>query len=58
MLSKYLHTLRASKRVTHTQALQSLGQGWDHNNNALVKNYNFDDFSQASNYLQRYTDYC
>jgi len=61
MLAKYLHQVRSTRVVATGQAIQSgLGAaGWaEGENGALTKNYQFEDFRQASNFLQRYTDYC
>ena len=58
MLSKYLHNLRAAKKVTPAQALQTLGSSWNYQGDQLVKNYVFEDFHQAANFMQRYTEYC
>ena len=58
MLAKYLHSLRASKRLSTHQALSQLS-GWEAGSHGeLKKNFVFEDFHQASNFLQRYTDYC
>ena len=50
--------MRASKRISTQQALSQLS-GWQSGSNGeLTKSYVFEDFHQASNFLQRYTDYC
>ena len=59
MLAKYLKNLRASKTVSTPAALQSLGAGWSEvKGGALKKDYVFEDFHEAANFLQRYSDYC
>lgn len=50
--------MRAAKAVPLSTAASQLGNGWSENNNTLAKNYTFEDFHQASNFLQRYTEYC
>ena len=59
MLSRYLKELRASKVVPASQALSSLGSGWSEGQGgAIEKQFTFEDFTQASNFMERYTDYC
>ena len=59
MLAKYLKDMRASKVVQAPQAMGRLGAGWTHGENgALQKEFVFEDFVQASNFMQRYADYC
>ena len=59
MLAKYLKDMRAAKVVQASQAVSSLGAGWSQaDNGAIQKEFVFDDFLQASNFMQRYADYC
>ena len=59
MLAKYLKEMRASKVVQASQAVSTLGAGWTKGENGAVqKEFTFDDFLQASNFMQRYADYC
>ena len=59
MLAKYLKEIRASKVISSSQALGQLGAGWTQGEGgALEKQFLFDDHVQASNFMQRYTDYC
>ena len=58
MLANYLKNLRLAKAVPLSTAASQLGNGWSERNGALAKDYVFDDFHQASNFLQRYSDYC
>ena len=59
MLAKYLKDLRASRIVSSGQALSALGSGWTEGaNGAIQKEFHFDDFVQASNFMNRYAAYC
>ena len=59
MLARYLKELRASKVVSSSQALSTLGSGWSEGQGgAIEKQFTFDDFTQASNFMERYTEYC
>ena len=59
MLAKYLKEMRASKVVQASKAVSTLGSGWTQGENGGVqKEFMFDDFIQASNFMQRYSDYC
>ena len=59
MLAKYLKDLRAAKVVQSSQALSTLGAGWTQGENGAVqKEFVFDDFIQASNFMSRYADFC
>ena len=59
MLAKYLKEMRAARVVSASQAVGSLGAGWkEAENGALEKEFLFDDFMQASNFMQRYADMC
>ena len=58
MLANYLKGIRASKKVPTPTALSQL-QGWSEApNGGITKKFVFEDFQQASNFMQRYTDYC
>ena len=58
MLAKYLKNLRASRVVSANEAVSSLGAGWTANGDAVEKEFIFDDFSQASNFMQRFSMHC
>ena len=61
MLAKYLKGIRASRVLASPQAAVSqLGSQWQVSacGNGLQKSYEFCDFYEASNFIQRYTDYC
>ena len=59
MLARYLKDLRAAKVVTSTQAISSLGAGWtEGENGAVEKQFTFDNFTLAANFMDRYTEYC
>ena len=59
MLSNYLKQLRKNKIVSATQALSQLDNSWTQNSSgALEKHFTFEDYHQASNFLNRYTDHC
>ena len=59
MLAKYLKEMRQSRVVSATQALSSLGDGWTQGaNGAVQREFQFDDFVQASNFMNRYAAYC
>ena len=59
MLAKYLKDLRAAKVIQSSQALSALGAGWTQGENGSVqKEFIFDDFVQASNFMSRYADFC
>ena len=59
MLAKHLKDLRAAKVVSGQQALGSLGSGWSQSEKGgIQKEFTFDDFKQASNFMNRYADYC
>ena len=59
MLAKALKEMRATKIVPQAQALSSLGGGWQQaEQGAITKDFMFDDFVQASNFMQRYADFC
>ena len=59
MLAKALKDMRAAKVVQSSQALSALGSGWTQaDNGAVQKEFIFDDFVQASSFMQRYADYC
>ena len=59
MLAKYLKEMRAARVVSASQAVGTLGAGWKEGpNGALEKEFLFDDFMQASNFMQRYADFC
>ena len=59
MLAKYLKEMRAARVVSASQAVSSLGAGWTTSESGGVqKEFLFDDFIQASNFMQRYSDHC
>ena len=59
MLAKYLKDMRAAKVVQSSQAVSRLGAGWTQaENGALQREFVFDDFVQASNFMHRFSDYC
>ena len=59
MLAKYLKDLRASKLLSAQQALSQAGAGWSAGENgAIQRDFVFDDFQQASNFMNRYADFC
>ena len=59
MLAKYLKELRSAKVVSAAQAAGTLGAGWSASaNGAVTKEFTFDDFIQASNFMSRYAAYC
>ena len=59
MLAKYLKDLRAQRVISASQAVSTLGSGWSAaEDGAIQKEFTFDDFKQASNFMNRYADYC
>ena len=59
MLARYLKELRGAKVVTSSLAISSLGAGWtEGENGAIEKQFTFDDFTVAANFMDRYTEYC
>ena len=39
--------------------MSTLGSGWtEGQDGAITKEFTFEDFTQASNFMERYTDYC
>ena len=59
MLAKYLKDLRQAKVVSAAQAVGTLGAGWTASESGAVsKEFMFDDFIQASNFMNRYAAYC
>ena len=59
MLAKYLKDLRAARVVSASQAVSSLGAGWTPKDDGSVsKEFTFDDFQQASNFMNRFADHC
>ena len=59
MLAKYLKELRASRVISASNAVSSLGSGWTiGQNGGIQKEFHFEDFMQASNFMSRYADYC
>ena len=58
-VAKYLAQLRQSKSIGANAALQHLGQGWSaQDESTLEKQFVFDDYRQANNFMLRYTEYC
>ena len=58
MLANYLKNIRAQRKIATPVALSQL-QGWSEaDNGAITKQFMFEDFSEASNFMQRYADYC
>ena len=59
MLAKYLKDLRAARVVPAADAISTLGAGWSQaGDGALTKEFTFEDFTEASNFMQRYAEYC
>merc|ERR1712160_202270 len=60
MLANYLKNVRASKVLASPQqAVQHLGANWSVSQaGALEKQFEFGDFTEASNFIGRYTNYC
>ena len=59
MLAKYLKDMRQARVVPAAQAVSSLGAGWTTGaNGSLEREFTFDDFKQASNFMNRYADIC
>ena len=59
MLANYLRNLRQARVVSSPQALTSLGSGWSvGSNGSMQREFIFDDFKQASSFMNRYADYC
>ena len=59
MLATFLKEMRAARVVQSSHALSSLGSGWSAGEaGALEREFNFDDFIQASNFLNRYSAIC
>ena len=59
MLAKYLKEIRASKVISQSAALSRLGSGWTVGKDGIIeKEFIFDDHVHASNFMNRYADYC
>ncbi|CDW72371.1 UNKNOWN [Stylonychia lemnae] len=59
MLQSFLHNLRKQRVIGASSALQRLNQGWTAEGEAaLQREYKFDNFDEASNFIYRYTQYC
>ena len=60
MLANYLKSMRAAKVLQPAAAAATLGNGWQVTScgNGLEKKYQFHDFIEASNFIQRYTEHC
>ena len=59
MLANYLKGLRQARIVSSQAALSNLASGWSvDESGALTREFSFDDHRQASNFMQRYADYC
>ena len=59
MLANYLKNMRQARVVSASQALSTLGSGWTAGDNgAMKREFMFDDFIQASNFMNRYASYC
>ena len=59
MLAKALKEMRASRIVTASEACGSLGEGWSAGENGTItKEFMFKDFMEASNFMNRYANYC
>eukprot|EP00806_Schmidingerella_arcuata_P006205 Macronucleus_6647.p1 GENE.Macronucleus_6647~~Macronucleus_6647.p1 ORF type:complete len:150 (+),score=39.75 Macronucleus_6647:1-450(+) len=51
--------MRQARVVSASQAMSALGSGWTAGEGgALQREFTFDDFKQASNFMNRYADYC
>jgi 4a-hydroxytetrahydrobiopterin dehydratase len=58
MLARHLKQLRAAKVVETSQAASALGHGWTENQGAFKRDFVFGDFTEASHFLERYSEYC
>lgn len=58
MLARHLKQLRHSKAVHTSQALQKLGSDWSEVEGGVTREFVFEDFTQASHFMQRYAAYC
>ena len=61
MLANYLKSVRQSRVLASPQvALGQLGANWQVSGDgaSIEKQFVFTDFHEASNFIQRYTDYC
>ena len=59
MLANYLRNLRQARVVSASQAISTLGSGWSASDDGAVqREFMFDDFVQASNFMNRYAAYC
>ena len=59
MLANHLKQMRQARVVSASQALSSLGQGWSAGENGAVqRQFTFDDFQQASNFMNRFASIC
>ena len=57
-LQSFLVNLRKQRAIGAAQAVNRLAQGWEADSGALKKQYEFSDFREASNFVQRYSQYC
>lgn len=58
MLARHLKQLRAAKVIETSQAATALGQGWTENQGSFKRDFVFADFTEASHFLERYSEYC
>jgi pterin-4a-carbinolamine dehydratase len=59
MLKQFLTNLRKNRSVGASKALSEIGKGWSaEGEGAIRKEFKFDSFEDASNFIYRYTAYC
>lgn len=60
MLANFLTNLRKQRCIGAAQALSQLGStsGWRQSEGNLTKEFTFSNFKEASNFMDRFTDYC
>ncbi|TNV75812.1 hypothetical protein FGO68_gene3727 [Halteria grandinella] len=59
MLKTFLTNLRKQRAVGSARAIQQLQPGWNAESEGVIKKeFKFDSFEEASNFILRYTEYC
>lgn len=59
MLKQFLTNIRKNRTIGAERALSQLGQGWSAEGEGTVKKeFKFENFEDASNFIFRYTNYC
>ena len=59
MLKNFLTNLRKQKCIGSQKALKQVGAGWTASGDASIKKeFAFNDFKEASNFMMRYSEFC